>query len=52
MTLQENIPALMDRIARAESERDTLRALGQNAQYHEARSTVEELERQLDIRLQ
>ena len=51
MTFQEEIDALLSRIAKAESERDAWRAAGPEEKYLEAYFMVEALELQLDERL-
>ena len=51
MTLQEDIAALRDRIAKAESDRDVWRASGQEEKYLEAYFLLEALELQLDLQL-
>lgn len=48
MTLKEEITALTDRIAKAESERDSWRSSGKQEKYLEAYAQVEALELQLD----
>ena len=47
MTLQEEIASLKGRIAKAESDRNTWRAAGQEEKYLEAYFMVEALEMQL-----
>ena len=51
MTLQEDITAINDRIARAESARNAWRAAGREEKYLEAYFLVEALEAQLAERL-
>lgn len=51
MTRHQEITAIRDRIARAETDRDTWRVAGLRAEYVEAYFKVEALERQLDLRL-
>ena len=51
MTLQEDITAINDRIARAESARNAWRAAGREEKYLEAHFLVEALEVQLAERL-
>ncbi len=51
MTLQEDITAINDRIARAESARNAWRAAGREEKYLEAYFLVEALEVQLAERL-
>jgi hypothetical protein len=51
MTIQEDISALRDRMAKAESDRDVWRAAGQEEKYLEAYFLLEALELQLDLRL-
>jgi hypothetical protein len=48
MTFKEEIAALRDRIAKAESDRDTWRASGMQEKYLEAYSQVEALELELE----
>ncbi len=51
MTFQEDIEAIKQRIAKAESERDIWRAAGPEEKYLEAYFAVEALELRLDERL-
>lgn len=51
MTLHEDIAAIRNRIAKAESDRNLWRAAGQEEKYLEAYFLVEALEAQLDQRL-
>ena len=51
MTTQEEIVAIRNRIAEAETDRDNWRAAGLKEQYVEAFLRVEALELQLDLRL-
>ena len=48
LTIHADIDALRQRIAKAEADRDTWRASGQQEKYLEAYSMVEALETQLD----
>lgn len=51
MTTQEEIVAIKNRIAEAETDRDNWRAAGLKEKYVEAFFRVEALELQLDLRL-
>ena len=51
MTNTEDIPALMDRIARAETERDEWQSRDRQQEYLWARDAVAALELELDERL-
>ena len=51
MTIQEEIVAIRNRIAEAETDRDNWRAAGLKEKYVEAFFRVEALELQLDLRL-
>lgn len=51
MTLQQDIAALRDHMAKAEADRDAWRAAGLQEKYLEACGRVDMLERQLNERL-
>ena len=51
MTIQQDIAAIRDRMAKAEADRDAWRAAGLQEKYLEACGLVDMLERQLDERL-
>lgn len=51
MTLQQDIAAIRDRMAKAEADRDAWRAAGLQEKYLEACGLVDWLARQLDERL-
>ena len=51
MTPEDDIAAIKDRIAKAETDRDIWRAAGVKEKYVEAYFRVEALESQLDLRL-
>jgi hypothetical protein len=51
VTLHDDIAAIKDRIAKAETDRDTSRVAGLKEKYVEAYFRVEALELQLDERL-
>jgi hypothetical protein len=51
MTLEQDIAAIRDRIAKAEADRDAWRAAGLQEKYLEACGLVDRLERQFDARL-